>query len=137
MKQMNFKTMLIALLAAVVLFSSCKKDNPVLPEPIPVSLTGEWEGSFTNGDKPETSYFNYKVNKDGTFNTKTVKNGAYTGNGTWTQTGDVFKATYSYSEAGIKYFISAKINAVGDNMKGTYSSALEDNIKGNVVMIKK
>ena len=137
MKQMNFKSMLIALFAAVVLFSSCKKDNPVLPDPTPASIIGEWEGTYTNGKDPKTFYFNYKVNKDGTFNTKTTKGGEYTGEGTWSQTGDVFKAKYSYKNVLGNYFISAKVNATGDNMTGTFSAGTEGNTQGDLIMKKK
>ena len=137
MKTMNFKTMLIALFSVVVLFTSCKKDNPVLPEPTPPSMIGEWEGSYSNGDNPKTIYFNYKVNKDGSFNTKTIKGGEYTGEGTWTQTGDVFKAKYSYKNMAGNYFISAKVNEAGDTMTGIYSAGTEGNILGNLTMKKK
>ena len=125
---MNFKTMLIALFSAIVLFSSCKKDNPVIPEPIPLSAIGEWEGTY---------YFNYVVNKDGTFYTKTVEDGAYSGSGTWTMSGDAFKATYTYKNVEYKNFISAKVNDKGDSMTGTYSGETEGNVLGSITMKKK
>lgn len=138
---MNFKTAIIALFSALVLFTSCKKDNPAIPEeqaPKVIVVTGEWEGTYsTRGNLPITAYFNFVVNKDGTIFIKKEKGGAYSADGTWSLKGDLFTANYSYNEGVYKYYISATVNENGDTMTGTYAGGTVGNIVGDIKMKKK
>ena len=130
MKTINFKTMIIAAIASLLFFSACKKDNPA-PQPPAKTMVGEWEGKYGVGNSEPASYWNFKVNKDGTINLKTKADAIYNGNGTWTLTDNVFRATYKYGNLGTKQFITAIVDVPTGVMAGKYSEITEQNAIGD------
>ena len=131
MKTINFRTMIIAAIASLLFFSACKKDNPAPPAPAAKTIAGEWEGKYGTGVNTPVSYWNFKVNKDGTINLKTKADGPYNGNGTWTLTDNVFRATYKYGNLGTKQFITAIVDVPTGVMAGKYSELTEENAIGD------
>ena len=131
MKTINFRTMIIAAIASLLFFTACKKDNPAPQPPAAKTMAGDWEGKYGNGNNEPVSYWAFQINKDGTIKLKTTANGAYKGNGTWTLTDNVFRATYKYDGDATLNFITAIVDVPTGVMAGKYSIGTEDKVKGD------
>lgn len=108
------------LLLAVTLFTACKKDDPIT-----YPIEGLWVGKYGSGATTPTSGFSMVVESGGKI---TVADGdnittSSKAAGTWTLTGNVFKATYTYSTPGGSTFtIQANWSSDGKMTTGTYGS---------------
>lgn len=108
------------LLLAVTLFTACKKDDPIT-----YPIEGLWVGKYGSGATTPTSGFSMVVESGGKI---TVADGdnittSSKAAGTWTLTGNVFKATYTYSTPGGSTFtIQANWSSDGKMTSGTYGS---------------
>jgi hypothetical protein len=123
----NSKTNIMKkLLLAAVLFtaflSSCKKEE--CPKPT-YPIEGLWVGKYGSGTNAPASGFSMVVEANGKV---TVADGdnitsSSKAAGTWTLTGNVFKATYTYSSPGGSTFtIQANFTNTGKLESGTYGS---------------
>lgn len=114
------KTPLIVLLSTLMLtFFSCKKDD--VPAPT-YPIQGLWVGKYGSGTATPTSGYSMVVEANGKV---TVADGdnissSTKASGTWTLTGDVFKATYTYSGGGSTFSIQATWSNSGKLTNGTW-----------------
>jgi hypothetical protein len=108
-----------ALLLAITLFSACKKSDPVAPT---YPVEGLWVGKYGSGTATPSSGFSMVVEAGGKV---TVADGdnitsSAKAPGTWTLTGNVFKATYTYTGGGATYTIQANWSNDGKMTTGTW-----------------
>lgn len=130
-----FRTGAVLLLAAT-LFSACKKDDPVPTYPI----EGLWVGKYGSGATTPSNGFSMVVESGGKV---TVADGdnitsSSKAAGTWTLTGNVFKATYTYSTPGGSTFtIQANWSNDGKMTSGTWGSGSNPTGSGTWYMDRK
>ena len=136
MKTINFRTMIMAAIAALLFFSACKKDDPA-PQPPAKTIVGEWEGKYGFGVNAPNAFWNFQINKDGSIFVKTDANQPYKGSGTWTLTGKVFKAKFKYDGNNTFIFVNGTVDLPTDMMNGNYAITTEDAIGGDFTMKKK
>jgi hypothetical protein len=116
------------LLMIAVLFTafatSCKKEE--CPAPI-YPIEGSWYGKYGSGTATPTSGFSMVVETGGAV--IVVDGGSIVGAatssravGTWTLTGNVFKATYTYPSGGATYSIQANFSNTGKLEGGTWGA---------------
>jgi hypothetical protein len=126
-KLIIMKKAFFALMLALSIYS-CKKDECPTPPPAPAPIypvEGYWVGKYGSGAAAPSSGFSMVVEDGGRV---TVADGSSITTsskaaGTWTLTGNVFKATYTYSGAGGSTFtIQANFNNAGKMESGTYGS---------------
>lgn len=115
------KKLLFLAAAAFVLTTSCKKDECPAPT---YPVEGLWVGKYGSGTNAPTSGFSMVVESGGKI---TVADGdnitsSSKATGTWTLTGNVFKATYTYSGGGNTFTIQANWSNNGKMTSGTYGS---------------
>jgi hypothetical protein len=127
-----------AFLLALTLFSACKKSDPV---PVPTyPIEGLWVGKYGNGATAPSSGFSMVVEAGGKV---TVADGdnitsSSKAAGTWTLTGNVFKATYTYSTPGGSTFtIQANWSNDGKMTTGTWGSGSNPSGSGTWFMDRK
>jgi hypothetical protein len=120
----------------------CKKDDCPAPPPTPAPtypVEGYWVGKYGSGTAAPTSGFSMVVEDGGRV---TVADGASITTatkapGTWTLTGNVFKATYTYSGGGNTFTIQATFNNAGKMESGTYGSGSNPTGAGTWFMDRK
>ena len=116
------KKLLFLAAAALVLTTSCKKDDTPAPT---YPVEGLWVGKYGSGTAVPGSGYSMVVEANGKV---TVADGdnittSSKAAGTWTLTGNVFKATYTYSSPGGSTFsIQANWSSDGKMTGGTYGS---------------
>lgn len=116
------KKLLFLAAATVFLATSCKKDDCPAPT---YPVEGLWVGKYGSGSATPTAGFSMVVEAGGKI---TVADGdnitaSSKAAGTWTLTGNVFKATYTYSTPGGSTFsIQANWSNDGKMTSGTYGS---------------
>ncbi len=131
------KKLFIPVLLAFVLATSCKKDDTPTPT---YPLEGFWVGKYGSGAATPSSGYSMVVESGGTL---TVADGAIfssasKGTGTWTLTGNVFKATYTYSTPGGSTFtIQANWSNDGKMTSGTWGSGSSPTGSGTWFMDRK
>jgi hypothetical protein len=120
------KLLVIAVLFTAV-FTSCKKEDCPAP-PVPTyPIEGLWIGKYGSGSAAPTSGFSMVVESGGAV---TVVDGASISaasassraTGTWTLTGNVFKATYTYPSGGSTYSVIANFSNTGKLESGTWGA---------------
>jgi hypothetical protein len=115
---MKFLKSIMLIAVAVISFASCKKDcaTPTYP------VEGYWTGKYGSGTATPTSGFSMVVESGGkiVIADGATLNGSGKAEGTWTLTGNVFKATYTYSGGGNTFTIQANFNNSGKMEGGTY-----------------
>lgn len=120
---------------SLILFVSCKKDNPA-PTP---SVVGLWKGKYGNGPAtyPNKRYA-FLFRNDGTVrvynNTDTFF--AEKAEGTYIVTGGVVKTTYSYQNSLFQYSTNGFLDSHFTFMEGTWSQVLNPNNGGKFFVIK-
>lgn len=103
-------------------FSSCKKDECPAP-PVPTyPVEGLWIGKYGSGASTPTAGYSMVVEAGGKLTVAdgdniTTSSKAF---GTWTLTGNVFTATYTYSGGGNTFSIKADWSNTGKMINGTY-----------------
>lgn len=115
------KKLLLGAVLFTAIFASCKKEE--CPKPV-YPIEGYWSGKYGSGTATPTSGFSMVVEPGGVV---TVADGATItpsskATGTWTLTGNVFKATYTYSGGGSTFTIQANFSNSGKLESGTYGS---------------
>jgi hypothetical protein len=127
-----------ALVAMFTLFLvSCSKDE--VPAPT-YPMEGLWVGKYGNGTATPTSGFSMVIESGGKI---TVADGdnittSSKAAGTWTVTGNVFKATYTYSTPGGSTFsIQADWSNDGKMTNGTWGSGSSATGSGTWFMDRK
>ncbi len=109
------------LLAFAVLLSilgpSCKKDDPVY-----YPVEGYWVGKYGSGTATPNSGYSMVVEPGGilTVADGSVITSSAKATGTWTLTGNVFKATYTYTGGGSTFSIQADWSNSGTLTNGTW-----------------
>lgn len=118
MKGIKNLTLVMLSVASMASFTSCsKKDCPAPTYPV----EGLWIGKYGNGSATPTNGYSMVVEPGGRL---TVADGdnittSSKGYGTWTLTGNVFTATYTYS-GGSTYSIKADWSNNGKMTNGTW-----------------
>ena len=113
-------------LALCFVFTSCKKEsNPTY------SLEGYWVGKYGSGSAVPTSGYSMLIEPGGVL---TVADGSTISSsskavGTWTLTGNIFKATYTYQNGGSTFSIQANFSNSGKLTDGTWGSG--SNVSGS------
>lgn len=125
MKALNAKTFFLSALAAVLLFSSCSKDNDAVDAPAPPpppTIEGTWVGKKGSAHLPPGTYYNFVINKDGTMTATDDPNIPNKSAGTWTLEGETFKGKYQHLIGNIllKYVVVAKYKAAEKRMDGNW-----------------
>lgn len=115
MKKLSF----ILILLIGIFATSCKEECPAPTFPV----EGHWVGKYGSGEDEPTSGFSMVVETGGKV---TVADGdnitsSSKASGTWTLTGNVFKATYTYPGGGINT-IQANWTNDGKMADGTWGS---------------
>lgn len=113
-------TMLMA-----VFFTACSKDNKDVDPPTPAfNIIGVWQGKIGSGSAIPTGSFGLEVKEGGKIDR--LSDGAITGTGTWTLTGDIFKAEYTAKSNGVVVTISAKVDKIAHKLtNGTWKNDAE------------
>ncbi len=132
------KLLMVAVLFTAV-FASCKKDECPAPPTPTYPIEGYWVGKYGGGTAAPTSGFSMVVEPGGKV---TVADGdnitsSSKATGTWTLTGNVFKATYSYSSGGSTLAIIANFNNSGKLESGTWGLAPSGTGSGTWFMDRK
>jgi hypothetical protein len=130
-----FRTAAVVMLALTI-FASCKKSDTVVPT---YPVEGLWVGKYGVGTAAQTFGFSMVVEAGGKL---TVADGdnitsSSKAPGTWTLTGNVFKATYTYTSGGATYTIQANWTSDGKMTAGTYGSGSSATGGGTWVMDRK
>jgi hypothetical protein len=128
-----FRTAAVVMLALTI-FTSCKKSDPVPVYPI----EGLWVGKYGNGAAAPASGFSMVVEAGGKV---TVADGdnitsSSKAPGSWTLTGNVFKATYTYP-GGNTFTIQANWGSDGKMTTGTWGSGSNPTGSGTWLMDRK
>jgi hypothetical protein len=115
-------------LMLILTFTSCKKEECPAPA-FPVE--GYWVGKYGNGSATPGSGYSMVIEPGGTV---MVADGSTMSSsskaiGTWTLTGNVFKATYTYSGGGSTFSIQANWSSDGKLTGGTWGSGT--NVSGS------
>ncbi|MBL7703523.1 MAG: hypothetical protein JNM14_14825 [Ferruginibacter sp.] len=135
MKKKLFITAITAMM--LVAISSCKKDDCPAPT---YPIEGYWVGKYGSGTSTPSAGYSMVIEPGGTV---TVADGATItasskAAGTWTLTGNVFKATYTYSTPGGSTFsIQATWTNDGKLTSGTYGSGSNTSGGGTWFMDRK
>lgn len=124
------------LTALVLLTASCKKDDPVVPT---YPVEGYWVGKYGSGTAAPTSGYSMVVEPGGKI---TVADGdnitsSSKAAGTWTLTGNVFKATYTYASGGSTFSIQANWSNDGKMSSGTWGPGTSATGSGTWYMDRK
>jgi hypothetical protein len=124
-----------ALMLALTLFASCKKSDTVVPV---YPTEGLWVGKYGSGAVTPSSGFSMVVEAGGKV---TVADGdnitsSSKAAGTWTLTGNVFKATYTYT-GGNTFTIQANWSNDGKLASGTWGSGSNPTGNGTWFMDRK
>jgi hypothetical protein len=119
---------LLVVLLLIVTVTSCKKEKAPAPT---YPVEGYWVGKYGNGTSTPASGFSMVVEAGGKV---TVADGdnitsSSKAAGTWTVTGNVFKATYTYANGGSTFTIQANWSNDGKLTSGTWGSGT--NVSGN------
>jgi hypothetical protein len=114
----------IVCLVLTMSFISCKKESTPEPPKPTYPIEGYWVGKYGSGTGTPTSGFSMVVEPGGKI---TIADGdnitlSSKATGTWTLTGNVFKATYTYSGGGNTFTIQANWTNDGKCTSGTYGS---------------
>jgi hypothetical protein len=133
------KSLFFAVLAAATIFigTSCKKTETVTPT---YPIEGYWVGKYGSGTATPTSGYSMVVEPGGVL---TVADGSTItssskASGTWTLTGNTFKATYTYSTPGGSTFsIQATWSNDGKLTNGTWGSGTNASGLGTWYMDRK
>jgi hypothetical protein len=123
------------LILALTLFVSCKKSDTVVPA---YPTEGLWVGKYGNGTATPASGFSMVVESGGKV---TVADGdnitsSSKAAGTWTLTGNVFKATYTYT-GGNTFTIQANWSNDGKMTGGTWGNGSSPTGSGTWYMDRK
>lgn len=116
----------VAVLSLMLTFTSCKKEK----DPVH-TIEGYWVGKYGNGSATPASGYTMLVEAGGVL---TIADGSTISSsskavGTWTMTGNVFKATYTYQNGGATFSIQANFNNTGKLSDGTWGSG--SNVSGS------
>ncbi len=132
-----FKFLLIAFLSAA-LFTACNKDKDDTVINIPASeLTGVFEGKFGTGSNNPSSFYSFNIKADGTME-ELGSGGTVNGTGTWTITGNVFRATHHYTFPATSFFVTTGVyDPATKTISGTWGYGSSDSDGGKWYMTKK
>jgi hypothetical protein len=124
-----------AVMLAITLFTACKKSDTVVPV---YPIEGLWMGKYGSGASAPTSGFSMVVEANGKV---TVADGdnitsSSKAPGTWTLSGNVFKATYTYT-GGNTFTIQANWSNDGKMTAGTWGSGSNPTGSGTWFMDRK
>jgi hypothetical protein len=125
-----------AIMLSLTLFSACKKCETVVPT---YPVEGLWVGKYGVGTGAQTFGFSMVVEAGGKVTIADGDNITSSGKapGTWTLTGNVFKATYTYVSGGATYTIQATWTSDGKMTAGTYGNGTSPTGGGTWVMDRK
>jgi hypothetical protein len=118
-------------LVLTLTFISCKKEDCPAP-PVPTyPVEGLWVGKYGNGTNTPNSGYCMVIEAGGKIMVADGDNmtSSSKATGTWTVTGNIFKATYTYSGGGSTFSVQANWSSDGKLTSGTWGSGT--NVSGN------
>ncbi len=119
------------LLLSAVFFTACKKDKPVLdPQK---EIIGNWVGKYSSTNNPVASFFRVNIKANGKMEIVSEQNEVLAA-GTYTLTGDVVMAMYTYFNGGDTYNFSGKYVMATKKITGSWG---EDDIKAGDFFLDK
>jgi hypothetical protein len=98
------------------------------------SITGNWAGTYGNGESNNPNFYSFRLNADGTMQV-TAANGNVIANGNYTYTNNQLTGTYTYTNSG-SFSFSAAMEANG-TLNGTWGSGNNVRGGGKWIMTKK
>ena len=115
---MKISKWIIAALAAVVMFTSCSKDND---DKDPVTIDGVWKGTYHDDATGETLFFSLRIEAD-TDLFEVNENGQDIGFGGWQidNTTNVFMAEYAWNSNGQHFSLIAAFDAADGKLIGNW-----------------
>ncbi|MFN8264833.1 MAG: hypothetical protein U0T11_02115 [Chitinophagaceae bacterium] len=127
------KKLLSAFLLLSVVLVSCKKEKVTYP------IEGYWVGKYGSGTATPSSGYSMVVEPGGLV---TVADGSSITSGskaagTWTLTGNTFKATYTYGGGGSTFSITATFSNDGKLTNGTWGPGTSTSGSGTWYMDRK
>jgi len=127
------QNILVILVIAVAVLTSCKKDKPS------PSVVGFWEGKYGfGGSVPDVGYF-FLFRNNGTVRVYADQNDtakAAKAEGTYIVTGNTVKTTYTYPPA-TSYSTIAEVDAGFTTMDGTWGGGANTSGSGTFRVFKK
>jgi hypothetical protein len=116
MKALRFLS--IVLLTPIV-FLACSKDEATSKPPT-TSVEGDWIGNYGFGSDAPQIYFRLNIKSGGVIE-ELNKSGQSKGSGTWTLSGNTFKAKYKWTIlSGSTYSVQATLNTATGQLSGTW-----------------
>jgi hypothetical protein len=133
------KNLFFALVAltSVLLFSSCKKDNPA-PVPSDPAYVGLWKGKYGTGTAYPSYGYAFLFRKDGTvrvFNDNDTTT-ASKAEGTYSISGSTVNTTYKYISGGYQYSTAAIMDLNASFIEGTWGSGTNTTNGGKFFIAK-
>lgn len=129
MKVVKLNSLLAAVLIAISVLSSCRKETVKPPveqeEPQEVSMLGYWEGAYGLGNDEPTFYFALKIkNETELIVVDADKN--ILGTGTWVLEDELFTAQYSFNETpNLINSLAAKYDKDARRLSGSWGLGLD------------
>jgi hypothetical protein len=137
MKHFKNSAFAMLLLAAILSFTSCEKDDDV-PAPAPPSIVGLWKGKYGGvAVYPNSGYtMLFRSNGsvrvfDGTDTTTASK-----AEGTYTISGSTVTTNYTYLTSPSTFSTSATFNSIYTFMEGTWGSGAATSGSGQFFLVK-
>lgn len=115
MKRLQF---LFLFVMSCGLFTACKKDKD--PINIPASMIeGAYKGKYGTGSNNPSSFYSFNLKTNGIL--EEVNNtGTVVGTGTWSISGETFKAKYLTTLPAASYSVKATFDVATDKLTGTW-----------------
>lgn len=138
MKSLNLKSLLLAMTAALFVFSSCKKNNEDVPPPAAPTIEGTWVGKYGSGNNTPATYYSFTISKDGTMTVTDDANKPTKSAGTWKLEGETFIGQYQHLAGNLllKYNVVAKYKATEKRMDGSWGLGTTDADDGTFFLDK-
>jgi hypothetical protein len=133
------KNLFFALVAltSVLLFSSCKKDDPA-PASTDPAYVGLWKGKYGVGTSAPNYGYAFLFRNNGTVRVFNSSDTATAGKaeGTFSVTGSTVTTTYKYITAGDQYSTTAVMDTKSTFIEGTWGSGTNTTNGGKFFIVK-
>ena len=127
---MNSIKFFLIFCSALVLFASCKKD-----EPGGASINGTWVGKWGSGNQEPLYFLKFKFDGNGTLQ-RLDEQGAVIANGTWMLDGIQFECTYTSTENGQVHKIAGLYTDFDNTILGTWGYSPSKANGGQIELVK-
>ena len=118
MKKNHLTSMYAVFLMAVVIFSSCKKEEVKVGPNAVEPITGSWVGKYGIGNASPSTLYSFYILPAGTLHIRDFSK-AVVGKGTWKLAGGIFYGVYTYELGGV-YHLTGKYNENNSTITGSW-----------------